>query len=169
MTGHSFGAALGLVASIRFASKFSMLRLFCHIFGCPKIAYVSGQLRNSAHSLSNLKIIRVEYATDPFVHLPEGSKWVHIGHSIRVSSTGYSKPPNAFKFDRYRPNPNLVKQFLRSSPLGKKHKQSNNHNIQSYISALQNITTRKIPWVKTYVGEEGKGCKGKNDEKRLLV
>jgi pimeloyl-ACP methyl ester carboxylesterase len=51
-TGHSFGGVLATLGSMRYADKFPMMTVSCHVYGTPKIG--GSQLRNFIHSLPNL-------------------------------------------------------------------------------------------------------------------
>eukprot|EP00559_Dactyliosolen_fragilissimus_P005844 CAMPEP_0184860636 /NCGR_PEP_ID=MMETSP0580-20130426/5496_1 /TAXON_ID=1118495 /ORGANISM="Dactyliosolen fragilissimus" /LENGTH=890 /DNA_ID=CAMNT_0027357833 /DNA_START=310 /DNA_END=2979 /DNA_ORIENTATION=- len=84
MTGHSFGAALATISSLRYASTRSMIMVSCMVFGCPKIGALN--YRQYSHSLPNLKVMRVEYCLDPWVNAPDQANWVHAGHSIIINS-----------------------------------------------------------------------------------
>merc|ERR1712039_39370 len=126
MGGYSFGAALAMIASVRYAHVFSMMRVYCNVFSCPKVGCGNADVnwRDFVHSLSNLKVQRIEYGSDPFVDLPEGSStWVHAGHSLRISSKE-SNRPKAYKFDKLRPHSNSMKLEVRQrmGSLNKKKK-----------------------------------------------
>ena len=54
MTGHSFGAAMALIAAARFASSRPMLRVMCQAFGCPRVGAVN--FRHLVNSLPNIKV-----------------------------------------------------------------------------------------------------------------
>ena len=139
MTGHSFGSALATLAGARFASSRSQLRVCCSLFGSPRVGGV--EFRHWANSLPNLKALRVEYGSDPWVMAPEGAPWSHVGHSIAIDSTVTSvsekdfkmeslhpklgdhakkdeeekKVPviaRAYRFDQHRPSASAGKQFL---------------------------------------------------------
>mmetsp|Transcript_45579 Transcript_45579/g.84474 ORF Transcript_45579/g.84474 Transcript_45579/m.84474 type:complete len:1077 (-) Transcript_45579:158-3388(-) len=84
MTGHSFGAALAVLAAVRYASARPMMRVLCHVFGCPKVG--DGPFRHWVNSLPNLRVLRVEYGGDPWVHSPEGGPWTHVGHTLAVDA-----------------------------------------------------------------------------------
>ncbi|KAL3801529.1 hypothetical protein HJC23_000967 [Cyclotella cryptica] len=86
MTGHSFGAALATIGAMRYATAHPMMRVSCHVFGCPRIG--GEDWRQLVHSVANLKVFRVENASDPYVLLPSGSEWVQVGHAISVVDTG---------------------------------------------------------------------------------
>ena len=180
-TGYSYGAGLALLSSVRYSHLYSMMRVYCTVYSCPKVGCgVSGiNFRDFVHSLSNLKVQRIEYGSDPFVNLPEGSTtWVHAGHSIKISSkteNNNSHPPKAYKFDKHRPHPNSIELIVRQRIFGgksikknKKQDESSN-DIHSYVHVLEKFSCRGLSWVKSFVGEDGKGVAGKNNEKRLLV
>jgi len=141
MTGHSFGAALATLAGARYASSRHQIRVCCNLFGSPKVGGV--EFRHWANSLPNLKVMRVEYGSDPWVSAPEGTAWSHVGHSIvidsavtSVSDTDFKTEglhpklgdharkvveekkvlviARAYRFDQHRPNNSASKQFLSS-------------------------------------------------------
>ena len=141
MTGHSFGAALATLAGARYASSRHQIRVCCNLFGSPKVGGVD--FRHWANSLPNLKVMRVEYGSDPWVVAPEGTAWSHVGHSIVIDSAVTSvsdkdfkmeslhpklgdhamkvaeekKAPvivKAYRFDQHRPHNSAGKQFLSS-------------------------------------------------------
>lgn len=84
MTGHSFGATLALLASMRYACSRPTLFVSCIAFGCPKIGALN--FRHYVNSLPNLKVMRFEYGSDPWVNTPENPAWVHAGHAIVIDS-----------------------------------------------------------------------------------
>ena len=51
-TGHSFGGCLAIFGAMRYAEKFPMMTVSCHVFGTPKIGGCA--LRQFIHSLPNL-------------------------------------------------------------------------------------------------------------------
>jgi pimeloyl-ACP methyl ester carboxylesterase len=139
MTGHSYGSALATLAGVRYASSRSQIRVCCNVFGSPKVGGV--EFRHWANSLPNLKVMRVEYGSDPWVVAPEGNAWSHIGHSIIIDcgvttvcekdfkmeslhpklgdhakkEVEEKKVPviaRAYRFDQHRPLSSAGKQFL---------------------------------------------------------
>jgi hypothetical protein len=88
-TGHSFGGCLSQIGAVRCAKKYPMMTISCHVFGVPKVG--SNRFKERAHSLPNLKIIRVEYGVDNCIELPHGSSWHHIGHAIVITPTASSR------------------------------------------------------------------------------
>jgi len=161
MLGHSFGGALALMGSSRYASLNHMIRVSCLVFGSPRIA--GEKFRNHVHSLPNLKIIRIERDADPFISLPDELKWTHVGHSIKLNNHDVK----AYRFDKLRPSSTFVKNSVISFSNLTKLKIGN--EIKSYIKDLEKIISLKIPWVENFVGEEGLGVSGKDSEIRCLV
>uniref|UniRef100_A0A7S4T1U3 Fungal lipase-type domain-containing protein n=1 Tax=Ditylum brightwellii TaxID=49249 RepID=A0A7S4T1U3_9STRA len=84
-TGHSFGGALGTIASLRYAALFPMIMVHCMVFGTPKVGGLG--FRHLGNSLPNLRVFRVEHGVDYFARLPEGSKWDHVGHTLTINAT----------------------------------------------------------------------------------
>ena len=101
MTGHSFGAALATLAGARYASSRHQIRVCCNLFGSPKVGGV--EFRHWANSLPNLKAMRVEYGSDPWVSAPEGTAWSHVGHSIVIDSVVTSVSDKDFKTEGLHP------------------------------------------------------------------
>ena len=195
MTGHSFGAALATLAGARYASSRHQIRVCCNLFGSPKVGGV--EFRHWANSLPNLKVMRVEYGSDPWVAAPEGTAWSHVGHSIvidsavtSVSDKGFKmgslhpkigdKVPiiaRAYRFDQHRSHNSASKQFLSSvakSMTGGHHSatksEKNDHELSGYVYAVERIATLKIPWVSDFVGEDtGEGVVGIGHDRRMFV
>jgi pimeloyl-ACP methyl ester carboxylesterase len=88
--GHSFGGALANLGAVRYASSYSSMTVSCHVFGCPtKVGLAAYRLL--ANSLPNLRVLRLEYGSDPYVKGIKGQgsggsgsdqTWFHAGHSI---------------------------------------------------------------------------------------
>lgn len=166
ITGHSFGATIATCAAMNYSKSHPSLRVFCQLFGSPLIG---GQtFKNEAHSLPNLNIIRVERKSDPYVSLPEGSEWSHIGHTIRINPTSTSTFPitkgaddskvvefKCYRFDKNRPATNFVKSKVKSLSNFTKLKIGN--EIKSYLKDLEKVNSLSLGWVDTFVGEEGTG------------
>lgn len=87
-TGHSFGAALATLGAVRYASLRPRIRVSCHAFGSPRVG--GTEFRHLAHSLPNLKILRVENGLDPYVSAPEGNGWEHVGHGVTMNDATQS-------------------------------------------------------------------------------
>jgi len=51
-TGHSFGGVLAIFGAMRYAEKYPMMTVSCHVFGTPKIG--GSPMRHFIHSLPNL-------------------------------------------------------------------------------------------------------------------
>ena len=90
-------------------------------------------------------------------------KWEHVGHSITIhGSVGTSvklplSPAMAYRFDHKKPVSSLLN--MRISPNG----------IQDYVGAMEPFARKHLPWISTFVGEDGKGVRGKDNENRLMV
>jgi len=52
---------------------------------------------------------------------------------------------------------------------GSRHERQQDHDILSYIKAIELITKKDILWPQHFVGEEGTGVSGLNHEKRRMV
>lgn len=105
-TGHSFGGALSIFAALRCSTAYPAMTVSCHVFGTPRVGGVAFRLL--ANSLPNLRIVRVENGSDPYVRIPEESvvvattaintmhnssnstnnkePWTHSGHTITTTT-----------------------------------------------------------------------------------
>jgi hypothetical protein len=162
--GHSFGGALATVGAVRFASARPMQCFACHTFGSPKVG--SHEFRQEVNTLPNLKIMRVEYGNDPNTGNPMDLgplKWEHVGHSITIhGSVGTSaklptSPAMAYRFDNKKPVASLLNMRI------------SQNSIQDYVGAMEPFATKHLPWITTFVGEDGQGVHGKDNEDRLMV
>lgn len=153
--GHSFGAALATIASVRYASNRPTMRVSANVFGCPKVGAVS--FRQLANSLSNLRVIRFENRNDPVVDTPvDNGKWHHVGHSILISK---DNSVTAYRFDRNKPSSTTTGIFRKNIE----------RNSAAYCQALENCVSKK-QWIECFSGEDvGDGVKGKDDENRHMV
>eukprot|EP00592_Proboscia_alata_P006484 CAMPEP_0194357144 /NCGR_PEP_ID=MMETSP0174-20130528/4668_1 /TAXON_ID=216777 /ORGANISM="Proboscia alata, Strain PI-D3" /LENGTH=292 /DNA_ID=CAMNT_0039127045 /DNA_START=799 /DNA_END=1677 /DNA_ORIENTATION=- len=158
MTGHSLGAAMATMCAARYAIHFPMINVSCHVFGSPRVGGVS--FHKLCSILPNLKIIRLENISDPWVFFPEGAKWSHVGHSVvlRTPSSSFveiskRKPfqARAYKFDMYHPGKRP------SWPsIGQKKKFKSAHDIITYVRAIEQFTHLGYPWIKGFCGKKGK-------------
>jgi len=64
--GHSFGAALATIGSVRYAALHPMMRVSCCGFGCPKVGGMD--FRQLVHSFPNLKVCVVVFVLLFIVH-----------------------------------------------------------------------------------------------------
>eukprot|EP00550_Attheya_septentrionalis_P007830 CAMPEP_0198285960 /NCGR_PEP_ID=MMETSP1449-20131203/5168_1 /TAXON_ID=420275 /ORGANISM="Attheya septentrionalis, Strain CCMP2084" /LENGTH=855 /DNA_ID=CAMNT_0043983579 /DNA_START=125 /DNA_END=2692 /DNA_ORIENTATION=+ len=242
--GHAFGGALGIIGATRYAALYPMMTVNCHVFGSPKVGGM--EFRHLVNSLPNLKVMRVENGCDPYVSLPEGPKWSHVGHTITISSSvqssvlsfgatlmkpmsdrkgttsaaaqttssastattissgivGSSKslgeyssasgdglaadkaqvassvsaiPPMqalAYRFDERRPSQGFSVAGVSIAPLTQSRKEQGkrDHEMRSYLHALEEFTHLGLPWISRFVGEEGSGIVSHVDnEERLVV
>lgn len=197
-TGHSFGGCLSLFGAARCAKKYPMMTVGCNVFGVPKIGNTN--FRNFVHSLPNLRVNRVEYGNDvytnrPFTNKNDDSLWNHVGHTYAISSLSYTKDGG---YDTYSTTPTILahkfgkktksaKSLSPSSsklkaktlkiinkielkPRSKKLQGRLDHKMESYLHALEHIVKERLPWISSFVGEEGAGIHSPNDnEERLIV
>lgn len=182
-TGHSFGGVLALIAAVRCAEHQQDLTVSFHGFGIPKVGQESFRFR--AHSLPNLRIIRVEHAADFYVDLPTGP-WEHIGHTIVID---YSKDKKrtmvnpmsnqselvlayatAYKFGKkcHANNMNLRGRHV-IDPRGKKTQGKADHEMRNYLHAIEHFTHMGSQWVTSFANEFGSGIVMGNNETRSLV
>lgn len=163
--GHSFGGALATIMAYKYAKSRPASRIRCHAFGSPK---VGGELfRNEVHSLPNLNILRIERSTDPFISMPEGTEWEHVGHTLRMSLNTLASltvPTEVrpvefqlYKFDKGRPTGNFVSMSVNTVSNLRKLKIGN--EIKSYQKDLDKVKTLNLTWVNSFVGFETAGEK----------
>lgn len=191
MTGHSFGAALATIGAMRYAAAHPMMRVSCNVFGCPRIG--GEDWRQLVHSMANLKVFRVENASDPYVILPNGAEWVQVGHGISVvdgssnsvagsldsdnssSTSGSGIQFAARRFDRDRMGSNngmfdLIKCPKVNFPLGMAQGISTqgkaDHEMKSYVEKLVKSGEK---WFTDFVGMNGNGVISFADNERRLL
>jgi len=164
-TGYSFGSALATIASVRYAGLYPMMTVLNHGFGAPRVG--NRGFKYLSHSLPNLKIVRVEHGADPFVHMPEASNaWSHVGHTVTIGSDSSPDEVRAYRFDKRRPGLNLSRTF---SFTLKSKRALRDHEIRSYVHAIERFTHTGLSWITCFVGEEGKGVNGDDNEARWVV
>jgi hypothetical protein len=153
-TGHSFGGAMATIGAVRFASARPMLRFCCHTFGSPKVG--ARNFRLMVNTLPNLKVMRVEYGSDPNTNNPaNGTKWEHVGHTLAIQGGKVL----AYRFDNKKPS---SANFLTI--------RKPENDIQAYVRAIEPFATSEVPWVSLYVGEDvGEGVLGRNNSMRMLA
>jgi len=191
MVGHSLGGALAQLSGMRYANARPAIMVSCIVFGCPKVGNLD--FRFYVNSLPNLKVMRIEYGSDPWINTPDHQTWNHAGHTISIcksekiekdstsigSNVNDSKLVNesivvkAFKFGENRPDSGSGKKIgkiLSKLPNNNKQEKQLDHDIASYMNALRQISTNGsgILWPKRYAGEDGSGVQGLNKEKRLV-
>lgn len=180
-TGHSFGGALALIGAVRCAESQQDITVSFHGFGIPKVGQENFRLR--AHSLPNLRIIRVEHAADYYVDLPAGP-WEHIGHTIVIDyckdkkrtmvNPGESElvlaHATAYKFGKKCPcsNVNLRGRYL-IDPRGKKTQGKADHEMRNYLHAIEHFTHMGSQWVTSFANELGNGIVMGENEVRSMV
>lgn len=185
-TGFSQGAALATICASQFASSYAMMRVSCIVFGSPKVGCEEFRLKN--HSLPNLKIVRIQTEDDPFVNSPADTVFVHVGHTILLSTKSQStmkphSPPNsprhvgnkktlravyAYKFNTPPQAKSVFSRINKITPTNKKSYQQ--HSVNSYVNGLKSLKRLELPWPNDFVGENvGTGVQGMKNEKRNMV
>ena len=198
ITGHSFGGALALLASMRYADLRPAIMVSCFAFGCPKVGALN--FRYYVHSLPNLKVMRVEYGSDPWTNAPDSPNWTHAGHSIVItlqvqpvkaggkgSGDDEEAQPEtaesnnnkqttllpqvlAHKFGNSRPISASTSGKLKTLLSRQANRQEkSDHDIASYIQGIEFISKASVEWPKDFAGEHGTGVHGLDKEKRLVV
>lgn len=187
MTGHSFGGALATIAAMKYADSCPMIRVSCHAYGSPRVGGL--EFRQLVHSLPNLKVVRLENGSDPYVCMPEGSSWFHVGHTITLNAAASSSFPSvgglmesgnnassdsntvdllAYRFDKERPSANFIVNGMSAlSRMG--HHGKGDHDIKAYVMALERTILMGTPWVDRFVGMVGDGVVSKMDNEQRLV
>ncbi len=170
MTGHSFGAAMATIGAVRYAISQPMIRVSCHVFGSSRLG--GEEWRQMVHSVPNLKIFRAENQFDPFIALPSGSEWIHVGHGISFGEGADNGVDFSVRqFDRDRPsNSNIMfrvpKVSLAVNPLLTHSKDGkHDHEIKTYVDKL---TSSGDKWFSEFSGLKGSGVNGANNEKRTI-
>ncbi len=167
MVGHSFGGALATIAAYKYAKSRPATRVRCQTFGCPRLG--GADFRNDVHSLPNLNVTKIERSTDPFISMPEGVEWNHVGHTLRIIqsssamvSLGMRLPAEArpvefhlYRFDKHRPGTSLVTTSVNSVNNLRKLKIGN--EIKSYQKDLDKVDSLNLPWVDSFIGFQTEG------------
>jgi hypothetical protein len=176
--GHSFGGSLATIAAVNCAETNPMMTISCHTFGTPKIGNLS--FKERAHSLPNLRLFRVENGSDWCVNTPSASAFHHVGHAIVISSRNNDRSATrrrsstsqkeqiyaqAFKFGKKEKE---VQPILIHSYLKKSSQERNDHEMRSYLHAIESFTHQGCQWVRNFVGEDGEGILA-NKEERVIV
>lgn len=162
--GHSFGGALATIAAHKYASLRPATRIRCNVFGSPRVG--GDTFRNDIHTLPNLNIVRIERSSDPYISMPEGPEWKHVGHSLRINQsalvTSLATPAETrpvdfqlHRFDKHRPASNLVTASVNSVNNLRKLKIGN--EIKSYQKDLDKVSSLNLPWIGSFVGFEVEG------------
>ena len=113
--------------------------------------------------------------------------WTHAGHTISIlpqsqsnkerkngnekASKDSNSPNNellvrAYKFANERPDSAANGKFIGKK--GNRQEKQIDHDIASYLSAIDIIANEGLSWPTHFVGEEGRGVQGFNKEKRLV-
>jgi Lipase (class 3) len=150
--GHAFGAALATLAAYRYAYARSELRVSAVVSGSAKVGLAD--FRISAHSLSNLKVVRVElgYAR------PTANAGFHIGHTVRIHATRHParQTVRAYKFADCKQDPSVIHKLRLVK--GK--------TSAAYVRALEDLGN---VWAKDFYRQDGVGVRGQNNEEREMV
>lgn len=149
-TGFSFGAAMSTLAAFRYTTARPMVRASCLTLASPKVGF--SLLRAKVRTLPNLKVMRLELAHDGKCQLP-ATPSQHVGHTLVISKGG-NKGVLAYRFDAPK-----HKRFFKTTA---------NYELRSYVTALENVAKKKLPWAMDFVGFFGKGVVI-NNESRLVV
>jgi hypothetical protein len=184
-TGHSFGGGLALIGAVRCAEKYHDMTVSCHVFGVPKVGQSDFRLR--AHSVPNLRLIRVEHATDIYVDFPTEQAWEHVGHAITINYSKNKKrtsinpfgtegetvtaTAHAYKFGKKDQNSTTPSKHRRYpiDPRAKKIQGKHDHEMRNYLHALEHFTHMGSQWVKSFANELGNGIVTAENEMRLVV
>jgi len=155
------------------------------VFGVPKVGQSDFRLR--AHSVPNLRLIRVEHATDIFVDLPTEQAWEHVGHAITINYSKNKKrtsinpfgtegetvtaTAHAYKFGKKDQNSTTPSKHRRYpiDPRAKKIQGKHDHEMRNYLHALEHFTHMGSQWVKSFANELGNGIVTAENEMRLVV
>lgn len=194
VTGHSYGGMMALLGSMRYACSRPAMMVSCFAFGCPKVGALD--FRHYANSLPNLKVTRFEYGFDPWVHAPDNPTWTHAGHTVsilqQVQSSKERKGGNdkgnkdntqnnkdlsskslqiellirAYKFGNDRPDSAANGKFIGKK--GNRQEKQIDHDIASYLNAIELVAKEGVSWPRQFVGEEGTGVRGLNKETRRV-
>lgn len=184
-TGHSFGGNLSLIAAVRCAEKYQDMTVSFHGFGISKLCQKDYRLR--AHSLPNLKIIRVENCLDMYVNLPVGP-WEHVGHTITIEYAKNKKRTvinpqgnegetvsavaKAYKFGKkeVENSTNSIHRVINTiDARNKKNQAKTDHEMRNYMHALEHFTHMGSQWVTCFANELGSGIVTKENEVRMVV
>jgi len=124
--------------------------------------------------------MRFEYGSDPWINAPDNPVWVHAGHAIVIdshtmkgnTSSGKgggeatssetktdSQIVRAYKFGD-RPAPQSSGKYFggllaRHNSKGSKQERQHDHDIHSYIKAIELAAKTDHLWPKHFVGEDG--------------
>ncbi len=175
--GHSFGGSLATIASVNCAETNPMMTISCHTFGSPKIGNLS--FKERAHSLPNLRLFRVEYGYDWCVNTPSANTFHHVGHAIVINSSNKDRSltrrrstsqkeqvhAQAFKFGKKEKE---TQSILINSYLKKPSQEKFDHEMRTYLRAIESFTHQGCKWVRDFVGEDGEGILADKEE-RVIV
>jgi len=151
--GHSYGAAMATLAAYRYAWTRHSQRVAALVTASPKVGM--DDFRMSVNSLSNLKMMRLEYGHGR----PQTHAGCHLGHTIRIIPAG----KNSFQVKAYRFGDSQETSAVRSLLINTVKRE--NKDASDYVHTLENLTT----WVKDYYRQDGAGVRGKDNEERQMV
>ena len=161
-TGHGFGAAIAIIASMSYANSRTALRVACTVTGSPKVG--QSDFRWAVHSSPNLNLWRFEFGRH---HIGRSSAVGHCARLIPFAKEGKPSAIQAYKFglDPQEAAPmaagaNAVRSLL--SPVTFKEK-----GIKDYVSMLESFGGKK--WVAGFYKEDGAGVRGKDNEAREMA
>jgi len=114
-------------------------------------------------------VFRVEFGSDPYVLLPDIADYVHVGHTIRIHQDNMNEnlDVQVYKFDHNHTRPPT--KSLRNRINLKTKSGKGDHEVLCYVRALEKINKSNLAWGNRFVGEEGKGVHGLDDETRVVV
>lgn len=172
MIGHSFGAAMATIGAARYALKRPMIRVSCHTFGSPRVG--GEEWRQLVHSMPNLKVIRVENGADPYVLLPSGSDWKHVGHAIEFAPhisgivDGFHIKAHRFGRERGSNNGNMLYRCPGVNALlqGQTTQGKLDHGMKAYVERVEGSGEK---WVTDFAGMSGDGVSGTDNERRTIA
>ena len=174
-TGHSFGASIAQIASVRYATAKAQMRVKCTVFGSPRIG--GQEWRHLVHSLPNLCIYRIENGADPFVEQPQGAEWKHCGHSIKIceSNSGVGVAFRALRFgvepaesaEKSMIAPQNILRAVQSKVViptcSSQHR--GDHEMENVVEKLVRSGDK---WIADFVGMRGNGVLSVGNERRML-
>lgn len=147
--GHCYGGAMATLAAFRYARIHADLRIAALVTACPKVG--GPNFRLAAHSLPNLKVMRVEYGSS------RAANSLSVGHTIRIHpSVTTNKVVN---------HPVKAYKFSDANDVGRSLFKRGDKDVADYVQAYDSLHT----WVQDYHRQDGAGVKGKDNEARQMV
>lgn len=174
-TGHSFGASIAQIASVRYATAKAQMRVKCTVFGSPRIG--GQEWRHLVHAIPNLCIYRIENGADPFVEQPQGAEWKHCGHSIKIcdSSSGVGVSFKALRFgvepaesaEKSMIAPQNILRAVQSKVVAIPTCSSQHKGDHEMENVVEKLVRSGDKWIADFVGMRGNGVSVGN-ERRLI-